>query len=46
VQGKCANYFSAESSCSRCPCPTCGTQTTCCSYYDSPICVAGMSCPQ
>jgi hypothetical protein len=45
--GNCADFFTS-SACTTCPCPACGTGTTCCQYPGTtePICVTGTVCPQ
>src|SRR6185312_1626066 len=47
AQGTCTTFFTSTS-CTTCPCPACGTGTTCCSYPGTAeaICVEGSVCPQ
>jgi hypothetical protein len=47
AQGVCTSFF-VSASCTACPCPACGTGTTCCQYPGTTeaICVQGNTCPQ
>jgi hypothetical protein len=47
VQGQCAQFFVSQA-CTTCPCPACGSGTTCCQYPGTTeaVCVSGTTCPQ
>jgi hypothetical protein len=46
AQGTCVDFFTSTA-CTTCPCPACGTGTTCCRYPGTTesVCVAGSTCP-
>jgi hypothetical protein len=46
TQGQCRGFFTSKA-CTTCPCPACGTGTTCCQYPGTTeaICVNGNTCP-
>jgi hypothetical protein len=47
AEGTCAAFFTSTA-CTTCPCPACGSGTTCCTYPGTTeaICVQGDVCPQ
>jgi hypothetical protein len=48
VAGACTAFFTSQA-CTTCPCPACGTGTTCCTYpgtMTDVVCVTGNTCPQ
>jgi hypothetical protein len=46
VAGQCSQFFTSQA-CTTCPCPACGSGTTCCKYPGTmeAICVTGTTCP-
>jgi hypothetical protein len=46
AQGQCRPFFVSQA-CTTCPCPACGSGTTCCTYPGTTeaICVDGTTCP-